>query len=68
VHLEAFEHYSFSMLRLVESSVVIGEVRLICEMVLAPLGKLEGGVPSVDVDVGRAVLIVEDALIFFDWP
>jgi len=68
VHFEAFEHYGLSMLGLVESGVVIGEVGLICEMVLAPLRKLEGGVPSVDVNVGGAVLVVEDALIFFNWP
>jgi hypothetical protein len=37
VHFEAFEDHGLAMLGLVESGVVIGEVRLVSEMVLAPL-------------------------------
>jgi len=67
VHFEAFEDHGLAMLGLVESGVVIGEVRLVGEMVLAPLRELERCVPGVDVDIRWAILIVEDALVLFDW-
>lgn len=55
------------MLRLIESSVIIGDVRRFREMRLTPLRQFMRSVPSVDVYVVRSVLIIHDSLIFFDW-
>jgi hypothetical protein len=43
------------VLRLVERGVIVGDVDGIGEMLLAPGGKFEGGVTSMDVDVGGAI-------------
>lgn len=67
-HFEELEDYGFTVLRLIECGVIIGDVRRFREMRLTPLRQFMRSVPGVDVYVVRSVLIIHDSLIFFNWP
>lgn len=51
LHFEAFQNDSFAMLGLIKSSVIIGGVRTVLEVLLAPLRKLSRGVTAMIIDM-----------------
>lgn len=62
-HLENFKDNSFTVLRLVEGGVVIGDEGGGGDVGLSPLRELRGGMAAVDVEVGGPIPLVEDTLV-----
>jgi len=66
LHFLHLEKDGLTMLGLIEGGVVVSEMDGMGEMSLAPLRKLKGCVPGVDVEVGGAVQVVEMTLVLLN--